>query len=258
MTKQSTVTQIKPALYTFEKAITGLNGNAILAASLSAINFELSRQVANHHALKMPVVKPETPDDLRDLLVIPELEGRTSEAPRLDTLVNALIASCMLIKDLAQVIDFDEAGRQTRPYAYLLERAITPISAVTRNFEWRADMASKAAIDQAHQLGMIDAEQIGQRAKERSVKQNAERIKYALAEIKSVAHDSLVSEEATKLQEMLIDLDGIAYNGLQLTHNSANASIASAKKRLEQGQFVTVDPELILFAKAHIRDTQPD
>ena len=258
-TSTATVTPIVPAKhYSFEKALTGTHGNAIQALTLSAINFELSRQVANHPSLKQPTETITTPDDLRDLMVIPELEGRTKDPVTLDLLVDGLIATCALIKDVASIVDYDTQGRQIRPFEYILARTRTPISAIESTYDWRADMAAKVAGEQAALLGITDTGSIEAKAKARALGDTKERKAYALAEISSIVRPSLMQEESSKLIEILVDLDGKAFNGLLLAHNAAVANVAGAKRRLEAGQYTTVDSEVVLFAKSPIRDNQPD
>lgn len=244
--------------YTFEKAISGTHGTAIQALALSAINFELSRQISNHPSLKMPVDKPASPDDLRALLVIPELDGRTADAVSLDLLIDANIATCALTKDVASTTDFDTNGRQVRPFAYLIDRIRTPISSIEATYDWRADMAAKVAVEQASLLGIKDTTLIETKAKERAIGDMKERKAYAIAEVNSLIRPSIMNEETSKLIEMIVDLDGKAFNGLLLTHNAAVASVASATRRLEAGKFVTVDSEVVLFAKSAMRDDKVD
>lgn len=245
--------------YTFERAITTTHGMAIYATALSAVNFTLAQQLANHKDLKMPTVKVDSPDDLRDPMQMPELEGRTADPITLDIIANGLIASASLMNSLSYFEDYDPAtGRHTMPYSYLRDRIQTPFKAVQRQYEWRDDMASKAAQEQALILGIKDTNDIGKKAKERSKAQNKERMDYALTELQSVCQYSLQDEAQNKLQEMLIDLDGKCYNGLLITSNLANASMANARKRLTAGLYAFVDNELALFAKATVKDDQPD
>jgi hypothetical protein len=135
---------------------------------------------------------------------------------------------------------------------------MTPFKAVKRQYEWRDDMASKSAQEQALVLGIKDTNDIGEKAKARSQAQNKERLDYALAELNSVCQYSLQDNPQDKLQEMLIDLDGKCYNGLLITSNLANANMANARKRLTQGLYAFVDNELAIFAMATVRDDTND
>jgi hypothetical protein len=256
---RATVTEIKPAVrYTFEGLLNGRHGDALKAATLSAINFELSRQVSNHTSLKMPVERPNTPDDLRDLMVIPELEGRTEAPVTLDALVDGMIATCALIKDVASIVDYDSQGRMIRPFEYILNRCRTPISCIESTYDWRADMTAKVAGEQAILLGIKDTAAIEAKAKARALAESQERKAYAVAEVTSAVRPSLMQEESAKLVEMLVDLDGKCFDGLRLAHASANAQCTGAKKRLEAGQFTLVDTEIVIFAQHAVRDTKED
>lgn len=255
----NTETRVKPAVkYTFEGLVNGRHGPAIQALTLSAINFELSRQVANHEKLKMPVETVDTPDSLRDMMVMPELEGRTKDPVTLDLLVDGLIATCALIKDVASTIDYDTAGRQIRPFEYIMNRCRTPISAIESTYDWRADMTAKVAGEQAVLLGITDTTAIEAKAKARALAQSNERKAYAMQEVQSVMRTSLMAEESSKLIEMLVDLDGKCFDGFRLAHNSATAQCVGAKRRLEAGQYTVVDPEVVLFANSYVKDTHGD
>ena len=259
MSQTAKVSTIKSTvIYTTEGLLNGRHGPALQALTLSALNFELSRQVANHSSLKMPTEKVSTPDDLRDLMVMPELEGRTKDPVTLDLLLDGLVATCALIKDVASTVDYDTSGRQVRPFEYILARTRTPISAIESTYDWRADMAAKVASEQAALLGITDTAGIEAKAKARALGDTKERKAYALAEVNSLVRPSLMQEESAKLIEMLVDLDSKAFNGLLLAHNSANANLAGAKRRLEAGQYTTVDSEVVLFAKSAVRDDKVD
>lgn len=235
--------------YSFETIINGKHGNGLKAVALSAINFELARQIANHPQVKMPTEKVDSPDALRDMITLPELEGREF-GQKLDVLIDGLVATCALIKDLACSEDFDSStGRITRPYAYLIDRAITPQSAIERNFAWRADMSAKVATEQASLLGIKDAETIGDKARQRSMEQNAERIAYALSEVNSNTNLNLMQEDEVNLLDLLNDLNQQTFNGLALVQASAQSELTRAKRRIEQGLYTKVDEEVILFAK---------
>lgn len=234
--------------YSFDGIISGKHGNGLKAVALSAINFELSRQIANHKQVKMPVEKVESPDELREMITLPELEGREF-GQKLDALIDGLVATCALIKDLASTSDYDSAGRITHPYSYLIERAITPQSAIERNFAWRADMAAKVATEQAHLLGITDAEKIGDKAREKAMLQNQERINYALSEVNSNTNLNLMQEDEVNLLDLLVDLNQNTFNGMKLIQASAQAELQRAKRRIEQGLYTRVDEEVILFAK---------
>lgn len=234
--------------YSFENIINGKHGNGLKAVALSAINFELARQIANHPQVKMPTEKVDSPDALRDMITLPELEGREF-GQKLDVLIDGLVATCALIKDLAGSADYDSAGRITRPYAYLIDRAITPQSAIERNFAWRADMSAKVATEQAQLLGVKDAETIGDKARQRSMEQNAERIAYALSEVNSNTNLNLMQEDEVNLLDLLNDLNQQTFNGLALIQASAQSELQRAKRRIEQGLYTKVDEEVILFAK---------
>lgn len=233
--------------YTSEQLLNGSAGNALKAVALGAVNFELARLVANHSQLKMPTEKHESPDALRDLVQMPELERSKDYSVNLDTLVNALIASCALIRDLAQTQDFDDNGRISRPFAWMLNSTRTPVSAVESNFSWRSDMSAKVAGEKAHLLGLKDAKAIEEKAKARTDAENAERKAYALAEVNSVTHLSIMEDEEVHLIELLLDLNCIDI--LKLAKSSAEASVKRAKARLMAGQYVTIDEEVLLFAK---------
>lgn len=234
--------------YTFENILNGKHGNGLKAVALSAVNFELSRLIANHPTVKMPTEKVDSPDALRDLITLPELEGR-EQGQKLDALIDGLVATCALIKDLASSSDYDSAGRITRPYAYLIDRAITPQGAIERNFAWRADMSAKVATEQAQLLGIKDAETIGDKARQRSMEQNSERIAYALAEVNSHTNLNLMQEDEVNLLDLLNDLNQQTFNGLALIQASAQSELRRAKRRIEQGLYTKVDEEVILFAK---------
>ena len=234
--------------YSFETIINGKHGNGLKAVALSAINFELARQIANHPQVKMPTEKVDSPDALRDMITLPELEGREF-GQKLDVLIDGLVATCALIKDLAGSADYDSAGRITRPYAYLIDRAITPQSAIERNFSWRADMSAKVATEQASLLGIKDSETIGDKARQRSMEQNAERIAYALSEVNSNTNLNLMQEDEVNLLDLLNDLNQQTFNGLALIQASAQSELQRAKRRIEQGLYTKVDEEVILFAK---------
>jgi hypothetical protein len=191
-------------------------------------------------------------------MVIPELEGRLPDAPTLDALVDGLIASCALIKDVASMIDYDTSGRQFRPFSYILERTRTPISCIESTYDWRADMTAKVAGEQAVMLGIKDTKAIEEKAKARALAESAERKAFAMAEIQSVIRASLMNEESAHLIELLVDLNQKTFDGLRLAHASANAQITSAKKRLEAGQYTVVDPEVILFAQWELKDKSTD
>lgn len=239
--------------YSFEGIISGKHGNGLRACALSAINFELSRQIANHKQVKMPTEKVESPDELRDMITLPELEGREF-GQKLDALIDGLVATCALIKDLAQSSDYDAAGRITHPYAYLIDRTITPQAAIERNFAWRADMAAKVATEQAHLLGIKEAELIGQKAHKRAMEQNQERINYALAEVNSNTNLNVMKEDEVNLIDLLNDLNQQTFNGMKLIQASAQAELARAKRRIEQGLYTRVDEEVILFAKTALAE----
>lgn len=234
--------------YSFDGIINGKHGNGLKAVALSAVNFELARQIANHPQVKMPTEKLDSPDALRDMLTLPELEGREF-GQKLDVLIDGLVATCAMIKDLASSSDYDSAGRITRPFAYLIDRAITPQSAIERNFAWRADMSAKVASEQASLLGIKDAETIGDKARQRSMEQNAERIAYALSEVNSNTNMKLLQEDEVNLIDLLNDLNQQTFNGLQLIQASAQSELQRAKRRIEQGLYTKVDEEVILFAK---------
>lgn len=234
--------------YTFDGIISGKHGNGLKAVALSAINFELARQIANHPQVKLPTEVPESPDALRDLITLPELEGRDF-GQKLDVLIDGLVASCALIKDLASSSDYDSAGRITRPYAYLIDRAITPQGSIERNFAWRADMSAKVATEQAHLLGIKDSETVGEKARQRSMEQNQERINYALSEVNSNTNLNLMQEDEVNLIDLLNDLNQQTFNGLALIQASAQSELQRAKRRIEQGLYTKVDEEVILFAK---------
>lgn len=245
--------------YTFEKAVNGSHGMAIYVNTLTALNFNLAMQLSNHPALKMPVDKPISPDDLRDPCELPELEISKQEPVKLDSISDALLATAYLLNLASTYKDYDpNTGRETTPFAYVKDRILTPYKAIQRQYEWRADMAAKVATEQAALIGIKDSADIGNKAKERSNLQNKEKIAYALAELDSIANYNLRNEPNEKLIEILVDLDGKAYNGLLLSSNLANASMENARKRLANGQYVNVDVELALFAKAHVRDDKPD
>lgn len=238
-------------IYSLETLLTGSNGPACNALTLSSLNFELGRQVSNHPDLKMPSTAIASPDDLRSLMVMPEFEGQ-NKPPALDLLVDALVATCGLIKDVAETIDYDTSGRMFRPYAYILERARTPVSCIESTYEWRAEQTGKVASEQANILGLKNPDEIAKKAIARAKGEQAERKAYAVAEVASHIHAGLITEEASKLIEILLDLDGTAYNGLVLAHNTANNQIAGAKKRLEAGQYTTIDSEVLLFANSKL------
>jgi len=242
-------------IYTFDNLINGRHGNALKALALTTVNFELSRQIAQHPQLKMPVSRPSSPDDLRDAMTLPEFEGRSS-IQKLDVLLDGLVATCALIKDVASTTDYDAAGRLTRPFAWIIDRCRTPISAVTAAFEWRADMAAKVAGEQAQMLGVKDAKDIEAKARERAMAQNEERMNYALAEVNSNTTMQLMTEDEVNLIDLLLDLNQKTYDGLRLVHQAAQNEMTRARKRLEAGLYTTVDPEVILFAKSALPDVE--
>lgn len=237
--------------YSFENVLNGKHGNGLKALALSAVNFELSRQIANHPLLKMPTEKVESPDELRAMITLPELEGREF-GQKLDALIDGLVATCALIKDLAQTSDYDTAGRITHPYAYMVDRAITPVAAVERNFAWRADMSAKVATEQAALLGVKDAETIGDKARQRSMEQNKERMNYALAEVNSNTNINVMKEDEVNLIDLLMDLNQTTFDGLKLLQAAAGNEMERAKRRIEQGLYTRVDEEVILFAKTKL------
>lgn len=239
--------------YNLTDMLLGKNGNAIKGLVLTSINFELSRQIANHPSVKMPVSRPDSPDDMRALLTLPELEGREF-GQKLDALCDGLIATCALIKDLAQTSDYDSAGRITHPFRYLIDRVRTPASSIISNFEWRADMSAKVAEEQAQMLGVADPKAVGDKARERNKGENQERINYAIAEVNSQTNINLMKEDESLLIELLIDLNQKTFDAVRLAHNSAQAELTRAKKRLEAGLYTTIDPEIIIFAKTVMPD----
>jgi hypothetical protein len=239
--------------YNVTDMLMGKNGNALKALVLSSINFELSRQIANHPSVKMPISRPDSPDDMRALLTLPELEGREF-TQKLDALVDGLVATCAMIKDLAQSSDYDVAGRITYPFRYLLDRVRTPQSSITANYEWRADMAAKVAEEQASMLGVKDSKAIGDKARERNRAENQERIDYALAEVNSQTNMNLMQEDESLLIELLVDLNQTTFDAIKLAHNSAQAEVQRAKKRLESGLYTTVDSEVVIFSKTPIAE----
>jgi hypothetical protein len=242
-----------PTTYSFSTLLAGTNGNTLKGILLSALNFELSRQIANHPQLKMPVEKVDSPDDLRAEMVLPELEGREF-TQKLDVLIDGLVASCALIKDLAQVADYDKQGRIVYPFRYLAERARTPISSVESNFAWRDDMSAKMAGEQAKLLGIKDTEKVEENARKRSQLQNQELINYALAEVNSNTNLNLMKEDSAHLEELLTDLNQTTFDGLKLAHTSAQNAVQRAKARLEAGLYTTIDEEVVLFAKTPIAE----
>lgn len=236
--------------YTFSGLVSGQHGKALQAMTLTAVNFELSRQVGNHPSLKMPTQRPDSPDDMRDLLVLPELEGRDDIGPKkLDALLDGLVATCALIKDVASAVDYDNAGRLIRPFAWIIDRCRTPASTIEQNFAWRADMAAKVAGEQARMLGMKDTSDIETRANERAKLENAERMKYALAEVNSNTNLAIMQEDEVNLIDYLLDLNQTTFNGLKLAHAAAQNEMTRARKRLESGLYATVDSEVVMFAK---------
>lgn len=237
--------------YDFSGIISGKFGYGLKATALSALNFELSRQVANHPTLKMPTEKVASPDDLRAKLTLPELEGRDVGPQKLDVLLDGLVATCALVKDLASHSDYDSAGRITHPYRYLIDRVRTPIGCIESNFAWRADMAAKVAGEQAALLG-VDAKKVEENARKRSMEQNQERMNYALAEVNSNTNLKVMDQEESFLLETLIDLNQNTFDGMKLIQSAAQAELQRAKRRLEQGLYTVVDEEVILFAKSPI------
>ena len=177
--------------YTATQLLNGSAGNALKAVALTSINFELARQVANHPSLKMPTTKPSSPDALRDLVQMPEFENQ-GNGDKLDTLVNGLVASCAMIKDLAQVQDFNDSGQLVRPFAWILTNTRTPAGAVEANFAWRSNMSAKVAGEKALLLGLKNSKEIEQKASIRTDQENAERKAYALAEVNSVTNANIM------------------------------------------------------------------
>jgi hypothetical protein len=241
------VTKLKQDAFSATSLLNGINGEALRAMTLSAINFELGRQIANHPTLKMPTSRPDTPDALRDLVAMPELEGRDTPNP-LDHIVDALVASCALIKDVAQRSDFDTSGRIIYPYAWIANSARTPASAVADNFAWRSNMAAKVAGEKAVLLGMSNAKEVEDKAKARNEAENAERMAYALAEVNSVTNTNIMKEDEANLIEMLLDLRTIDI--MKLAKSAAQGAVERARTRLLEGQYATIDEEVLLFANS--------
>jgi hypothetical protein len=241
--------------YNLTDILLGKNGNALKGLMLTTLNFEISRQISNHPSLKMPTSRPDSPDDMRALLTLPELEGREL-GQRLDVLVDGLVATCALIKDLAMTSDYDASGRITHPFRYLLDRARTPASCIQSNYDWRADMAAKVAEEQAQLIGVKDTKAIGDKARERNKAENQERINFALAEINSHTNLNLMQEDEINLIDLLVDLNQNTFNALKLAHVSASNEITRAKKRLEAGLYTNIDTEIILFAKSTMIDDE--
>lgn len=236
--------------YNFQDILFGKFGYGLKAVALSAVNFELSRQIANHPQVKMPVEKVDSPDDLRARLTLPELEGRDVGPQKLDVLLDGLVATCALVKDLAAHSDYDVAGRITYPFKYLLDRVRTPVSCVESNFAWRADMAAKVAAEQAALLGVTDPAKIEENARKRSMEQNKERMNYAMSEVSSNTNMAVMDEDEVNLVDLLVDLNQNTFNGMKLIQAAAQAELQRARRRLEQGLYTVVDEEVILFAKA--------
>jgi hypothetical protein len=234
--------------YSATTLLNGSNGEALRGLALSAINFELSRQVSNHPSLKMPTEKLETPDELRDLVMMPE--HIEHDKPKLDQLVDGLIATCALIKDLAGRSDYNASGQLVHPFAWLAGRARTPQSAVVDSFAWRSNMAAKVAGEQATLLGIANPELVEQKARERADAENKERRDYAIAEVRSVQNVALMTAEENELVELLLDLDGQTFNILKLAKAAAQADVERAKQRLLAGKYAVCDEEIMLFAKA--------
>lgn len=233
--------------YSATQLLNGSAGNALKTVALGGVNFQLGAMVSNHPSLKMPTEKHESPDALRDLVQLPELEGR-DDTVRLDTLVTALVASCALIKDLANLQDFNDRGQIVRPFAWMINTVRTPASAVENNYAWRSDMAAKTAGERAMLLGIKDSKAVEEKAKARTDAENQERKNYALAEVNSLTHTSIFEEEETHLIEILLDLNCIDI--VKIAKTSAEAQVKRAKARLLNGQYVTIDDEVLLFANS--------
>lgn len=241
----SNVTKLKQDSFSATSLLNGSNGEALRALTLSAINFELGRQIANHPSLKMPTARPDSPDALRDLVQMPELEGRDKVTP-LDSLTDGLVASCAMIKDVAQRSDFDTAGRIIYPYAWIANSARTPASAVMDQYSWRSNMAAKVAGEKATMLGMKNAKEVEEKARARTDAENKERMDYALAEVNSNTNVNIMKEDESTLIELLLDLRTIDI--MKLAKNAAQGSVERARTRLLEGQYATIDEEVLLFA----------
>ena len=239
--------------YSTQKLLSGEHGNALQSLTLSALNWEIGRQLAAHPSLKMPTVRPTTPDEFRDEIVNLDTETNDTRGNArkltLDELSKGLVATLGLIKDLGEVSDFNNNGQIVKPYAWLADRAVTPVSAILGNYSWRSDQAAKVASEQAKLLG-LDADDIASKAKAKADALNAEKIAYAVAEVNSVTSPALMKEESSKLVEILVDLDGVDFNIFKLAKASAQNSLERTKQRVQAGLYATIDEEVILFANA--------
>jgi len=242
------LTAVKPlSFFTAEKLLNGTCGYPLQALALQAVNYTSATAIANHADVKMPTAKLETPDQFRDLIFTnPEFE--TATRPTLDQLSNANIASCALIRDLAEVQESNN-GKITRPYAWLAERAQTPTSAILRQYAWFADQSAKLAGEQARLLHIADYKQVEDNAKDRTNANNRERVAFALAEVNSSFKEALLIAPPEELVNILLDLDGFAYNIVALTQAGAQRNIEYGKQRLLKGDYTSIDPEVLLFSQ---------
>ena len=241
--------------YTTESLLAGTHGNALKGVILSTLNWTLASQLANHKSLKMPTEKLDTPDALRDLMAFPEHNGRKTPATA-DQLTTGVLATCAMLRDLGQAVDYSATGTLIYPFAWLADRASTPASAINSHYEWRNDMAARVAGEQAQLLNLSvkEREQIEVQARYRTTAQNQELKAYAIAEANSLTDLKVLELDNPDLIEVLVDLDGIAFDGLRLAHASACNTVNRAKQRLMSGLFTTVDEEVVLFANSKLPD----
>ena len=229
--------------------LTGKHGDAVKALALSAINFELGRQLVSHPSLKMPEIKPDrSPDQFRDLIRLPEAEANQPEPPDLALLADGIVGTCALAFDLARKSDFNERGAIIRPHAWLVDRVKTPLETVSRSFDWRSEQEGKTAAEQAIMLGLKEkAETIAQAAAARANHDQASRKEYALAEVETAMNAQIMQWEETSIIELLESIPTLDI--LRLTRAACESSVDRTKARLMAGQFARIDEEIILFAQ---------
>lgn len=238
----------KALQYNVTSLLNGKHGIGLQAISTASCNFILSSQLSNHPDLKMPTVKVVTPDELRDIVNFGEFVK--VEPIKLSKLVDGVMATCGLIKDIAEYKDVSTSGSVSRPYAWMTEKVRTPASAITNRYKWLSDNTAKTAGIQATLLKMPNAQEIEQKARDRSIAQNQERIAYAIAQVNSLTHLGLLKEDSSKLVDILVELDGEAYDIMAITRASALAEVARATARLLKGDFTRIDEEVAIFASA--------
>ena len=236
-------------IYTPETLLNGKEGIALKALTLTALNFNLSALISNHPKLKMPSGKVSTPDEIRDVVSFGEFEKK--EPIQLDILCGASLASCGLLKDVAEHQDISKTGSIIRPYAWILERVRTPYTSVIKRFDWIYSNTAKTIGVQATMLNLPNVAELEANARIKSEQQNKERLAYALAEVNSATHPAILKQDEQQLIDILLDLDGKAFDIIQVAILSAQAEVARTKARILNNDYTRIDAEVILFANSN-------